>query len=62
MSRLTIDGEPAGEVRVPRTMPFVYSADEGIDVGVDNETPVTEDYAGASEFTGRIVKVTVEAK
>ena len=62
LSRLTIDGEPAGEVRVPRTMPFVYSADEGIDVGVDNETPVTEDYAGASEFTGRIVKVTVEAK
>jgi arylsulfatase len=63
VSRLTIDGEPAGEVRVPRTMPFVYSADEGIDVGVDNETPVTEDYEqGRNAFTGRILKVTVEAK
>jgi len=63
ISRLTIDGKPAGEVRVPRTMPFMYSADEGVDVGVDNETPVTNDYEqGASEFTGRIVKVTVEAK
>jgi len=63
VSRLTIDGKPAGEVRVPRTMPFVYSGDEGVDVGVDNETPVTDDYEqGANEFTGRIVKVTVEAK
>jgi arylsulfatase len=63
LSRLTIDGEPAGEVRVPRTMPFLYSADEGVDVGVDNETPVTDDYEqGRNEFTGRIVKVTVETK
>jgi len=63
VSRLTIDGKPAGEVRVPHTMPFLYSADEGIDVGVDNETPVTDDYEqGRNEFTGRIVKVTVEAK
>jgi len=63
VSRLTIDGKPAAEVRVPRTMPFVYSGDEGVDVGVDNETPVTDDYEqGANEFTGRIVKVTVEAK
>ncbi len=44
-------------------MPFLYSADEGVDVGMDNETPVTEDYKqGATRFTGRILKVTVEAK
>ena len=62
-SRLSVDGQPVGEARVPRTMPFVYSADEGVDVGMDNETPVTEDYKqGATRFTGRIVKVTVEAK
>jgi arylsulfatase A-like enzyme len=63
LSRLTIDGEPAGEVRVPRTMPFLYSGDEGVDVGVDNETPVTDDYEqGRNEFTGRVAKVTVETK
>ncbi len=63
VSRLTIDGKGAGEVRVPRTMAFLYSADEGVDVGVDNETPVTDDYKqGENEFTGRILKVTVEAK
>ncbi len=60
-SRLSVDGKPAGEVRVPRTMPFVYSADEGVDVGMDNETPVTEEYKeGDNKFTGRILKVVVE--
>jgi arylsulfatase A-like enzyme len=63
MSRLSVDGKQVGEARVPRTMPFVYSADEGVDVGMDNETPVTEDYKqGATKFTGRILKVTVEAR
>ena len=59
--RLLVDGQPAGEVRVERMMPFAFSGDEGVDVGVDNETPVTEEYAeGRNRFTGRIIKVTVE--
>ena len=42
-------------------MPFVFSGDEGVDVGVDNETPVTEEYReGNNRFTGRIHKVTVD--
>ncbi len=63
MSRLSVDGQPAVEGRVPRTMPFVYSADEGIDVGTDNETPVTPEYReGANRFTGRIHRVTVQVQ
>ena len=63
LSRLTIDGNPAGETRVEHTVPFIYSADEGVDVGTDNETTVTNDYkVGANKFTGKILKVTVEAK
>jgi len=59
--RLLVDGQVAGEVRVARTMPFIFSADEGVDVGVDDETPVTPEYAeGNNRFTGRILKVTVE--
>jgi arylsulfatase A-like enzyme len=55
--------QQVGEVRVPRTMPFAYSGDEGVDVGTDNETPVTEDYkAGNNKFTGQIHQVTVEVK
>lgn len=41
----------------------VYSADEGVDVGADNETPVAEEYReGDNAFTGRILKVTVETQ
>jgi arylsulfatase len=44
-------------------MPFMYSGDEGVDVGTDNETPVTEEYEeGDNEFTGTIHKVTVEVQ
>jgi arylsulfatase len=44
-------------------MPFVYSADEGVDVGTDNETPVTEEYKeGKNKFTGKILKVTVDVE
>jgi arylsulfatase len=63
VSRLVVDGEPAGEGRVPRTIPFMYSADEGVDVGTDNETVVTDAYKeGRNRFTGRIHRVTVEVK
>jgi arylsulfatase len=62
-SRLSIDGKQVGEAKVPRTMPFIYSGDEGADVGVDNETPVSDDYRqGNNRFTGRILKVTIEAQ
>lgn len=58
--RLLVDGKFAAEGKIARTMPFVYSADEGVDVGTDNETPVTEDYKeGNNKFTGRIYQVTV---
>jgi arylsulfatase len=63
ISRLSVDGTQVAEARVPRTMPFVYSADEGVDVGTDNETPVTEEYKeGANKFTGAVRRVTVTVK
>jgi arylsulfatase A-like enzyme len=62
-SRLSVDGATAGEAKVPRTMPFAYSADEGVDVGIDNETAVTSEYKKRdNKFTGKIHKVTVELK
>jgi len=61
LSRLSVDGVPVGETRVERTMPFAFSGDEGVDVGRDDETPVTEDYKqGNNRFTGRILKIVVE--
>lgn len=62
-SRLSVNGKQVGEARIPRTMPFAYSGDEGVDIGTDNETPVTEDYKERhNKFTGKIHKVTVELK
>jgi arylsulfatase len=62
-SLLRIDDQKPTEVKVARTMPFAYSGDEGVDVGTDNKTPVTEEYPeGRNQFTGKIHKVTVELK
>lgn len=58
-----VNGEKAAEGRIDRTQPFVFSADEGADVGLDGETPVTGDYKERdNKFTGRIQKVTVDLK
>lgn len=62
-SRLSVDGQSVGEAHIPQTMPFAYSCDEGVDVGTDNETPVTEEYKEHhNHFTGKIDRVTVELK
>jgi arylsulfatase len=62
-SILRIDGKQVAEGHVPKTQPFVFSGDEGTDVGLDAETNVSPDYAqNDNRFTGRIVRVTVEQK
>jgi arylsulfatase len=63
MGRLVVDDRPVAEARIPRTVGFIYSADEGIDVGLDSETTVSPDYPeGNNRFTGRIARVTVEVQ
>ncbi len=62
-SILSVDGTKVAEAQIPKTQPFMFSADEGTDVGVDGETNVSPDYKQhANAFTGKIVKVTVEQK
>jgi arylsulfatase len=50
--------------RLEQTVPFMFSGDETADVGIDDATPVTEDYAAghASRFNGRIRRITIEVK
>jgi arylsulfatase A-like enzyme len=58
-----VNGEKVAEGKIDRTQPNFFSADEGTDVGIDGETPVTDDYKeGDNKFTGKIHKVTVELK
>ena len=59
-STISVDGQLVAEGHIPKTQPFAFSADEGVDVGVDNETMVSDDYKpGATDFKGEIVQVTV---
>jgi arylsulfatase len=63
VSRLSVDGKKVAEARIPKTQPFAFSGDEGADVGRDNETNVSPDYAiGDNAFGGRILKVEIEQK
>ena len=61
---LLVDGKQVAKGRIAKTNAFIFSLDEGADVGMDEDTPVTEAYqAGVkSRFTGKINKVTVEVK
>jgi arylsulfatase len=64
MATLFLNGEKAGEGRIPLTQAGLFSADETADVGIDLGTPVVEAIGAEakSRFTGRIPKVTVEVR
>ncbi len=60
-----INGKSAGKARIEKTQPYIFSADETADVGLDNQTPVALGIGYGPEetiFTGKIHKVTVELK
>jgi arylsulfatase len=58
---LFVDGQKVGEARLSRTVPFIFSADDFTDVGIDNGAPVTEDYETPfGRFTGEISWVRIE--
>ena len=58
---LLVDGSKVGAGRVTRTIPYYFSFDETLDIGVDLATPVTDDYAVIDNaFTGTIHTVRVD--
>jgi len=60
---LSVNGQKAAQQRIARTTANVFSLDEGADVGMDEDTPVTADYKERdNRFTGQIHKVSVELK
>ncbi|HLO39409.1 MAG TPA: arylsulfatase [Phycisphaerales bacterium] len=62
-SVLFVDDAKVGEATIVKVMPYALSADEGVDVGMDNETPVTEEYKERNNrFNGKIIKIVVERK
>jgi arylsulfatase len=60
---LYINDKSVGSARIPATQFAVFSADETAGVGVDTETPVSDEYdRESSKFTGKIDKVTITLK
>ncbi len=59
---LYVNDRKAGEGRIERTQPMIFSADETADVGIDLASPVVESIGSEakSRFTGKVQKVTVE--
>jgi arylsulfatase A-like enzyme len=57
---LYVDGQKAGEGRVERTNPAVFSADETLDVGDEFGSPVTPDYPKEKKFTGDVNWVAID--
>lgn len=59
---LYVNDQQVAEGRIERTQPFIFSADETADVGVDLGTPVVETIGAEakSRFNGRIPRVTIE--
>jgi arylsulfatase len=57
---LYVNEEEVAEGRIEHTASFIFSSDETADVGLDEATPVTEDYKESdNEFSGRIDKVVI---
>jgi hypothetical protein len=59
---LYVDGKKVGEGKVAATAAMVFSADDGLDIGVDTGSPVSQDYGPhGNEFTGRVkgVEITI---
>ena len=60
---LYINGQSVGSTKVEQTEFSVFSADESAGVGMDRETPVSEEYdRNSSKFTGKIGRVTINLK
>lgn len=59
--RFIADGVEIGKGRVEKTVPALFSFDEGLDVGFDSLDPVVDDYATPKgAFTGTIDKVVID--
>jgi arylsulfatase len=61
---LFVNGEKVAEGRIEHTQPWIFSADETADVGIDLGTPVVEAIGAEakSKFTGKIYKVAIDVR
>jgi arylsulfatase len=58
---LFLDGRQVGKGRVEQTEPGLFSADETCDIGVENGSPVTDDYK-TRKFSGEVNWVEIDVE
>ena len=58
---IMVDGAKAGEGRIAKTQPGIFSVDDLADIGTDEGTHVAN-YGPSAKFNGSLGKVTIETK
>ncbi len=58
---ISVDGAKAGESRIGKTQPGIFSVDDLADVGTDDGTHVAN-YGASVKFNGKLAKVKIETK
>lgn len=51
---ILVDGSEVGRGRIDKTQPFIFAADETMDVGRETGSPVSTDLPRDTRFTGRV--------
>jgi len=59
---LLINGKEEGQISINHTVPTRYSYEEGLEIGQDPQTPVSESYESPFKFNGALEKVVLEVK
>ncbi len=59
-AQLFINGEHVGEGTFAHVVPSRYSATETFDIGEDRGEPVSEQYHGPFQFTGKLEKLRID--
>ena len=62
MVSLFIDGKPVGKGRIPQTVPVTFSTTEGLDVGADRGSEVSESYQSPFVYGGKVHKIAIDLK
>ena len=56
---LKVDGKEVARRTMEHTIPLIMQWDENFDIGADTGTPVSNDYQVPFQFTGKLVKLTL---
>ncbi|QUR68989.1 arylsulfatase [Mycobacterium spongiae] len=62
LAQLLVNGAVVCQERFNETVPFGFSGDEGVDIGMDSGTPAANTYHGTFPFNGTISEVTIQLR